>query len=102
MVNGRRLTNIGTFRAYILEYLRNHPMVNQVMTLLVRHLQPTEHGLPVEIYAFIKDKAWGNYESIQADIFDHILAIVPFFRLRLFQQPTGWDFNGFAKHIVDT
>ncbi len=98
VVNGRRLSNIGTFRAYVIAYLKNHPMINQEMTFLVRQLSPTEHGLPLEIYVFCKDKVWGNYEAIQADIFDHILAVVPEFDLRVFQHPTGSDFKEFAKN----
>ena len=97
VVNGRRLSNIGTFRAYVIAYLKNHPMINQEMTFLVRQLSPTEHGLPLEIYVFCKDKVWANYEAIQADIFDHILAVVPEFDLRVFQHPTGSDFKEFAK-----
>lgn len=92
-VNGRRLTNIGTFRAYVAAYLRNHPMINQDMTLIVRQLAPSEKGLPIEIYVFCRDKAWANYESIQSDIFDHILAVIPQFGLRIFQNPTGSDFR---------
>ena len=91
LINGRNLTNVGTFRAYLVAYLRNHPMINQEMTFLVRQLQPTEGGLPIEIYVFSKDQAWANYEAIQADIFDHVLAIIPEFDLRLFQNPTGAD-----------
>jgi len=93
LVNGRRMTNIGTFRAYVKAYLKNHPMINQEMTFLIRHLAPTEHGLPIEIYVFSKDQAWANYESIQANIFDHIMAVVPEFDLRVFQDPSGRDFN---------
>lgn len=93
-VNGRRLTNVGTFRAYLISYLKNHPMINKDMTLLVRQLAPTEFGLPIEIYVFSKDKNWINYEAIQADIFDHILAVVPEFDLRVFQSPSGADFKG--------
>ncbi|MDK2799694.1 MAG: miniconductance mechanosensitive channel [Clostridiales bacterium] len=90
-VNGRRLTNIGTFRAYIQNYLRNHPNIHHRMTLMVRQLSPTEYGLPIEIYAFTNDTAWASYESIQADIFDHIFAVIPEFDLRIFQNPTGYD-----------
>lgn len=93
LANGRRMTNIGTFRAYIVAYLRNHPMINLDMTFLVRQLPPTEHGLPIEIYVFSKDQVWANYEAIQADIFDHILAVVPEFDLRVYQNPTGADFR---------
>lgn len=95
-VNCRRLTNVGTFRAYVAAYLRQHPKVHQNMTFLVRHLEPTSKGLPIEIYVFSNDQAWANYEGIQADIFDHILAVVPEFGLRVFQEPTGADFKGLA------
>jgi miniconductance mechanosensitive channel len=98
LINGRNLTNIGTFRAYIAAYLRNHPRVHQDMTFLIRHLQPGEHGLPIEIYVFSSDQVWANYEAIQADIFDHILAVVPMFDLRVFQHPTGSDFRALADH----
>ena len=90
-LNGRKLTNVGTFRAYVVAYLRNHPMISQEMTFLVRQLAPTEHGLPIEIYVFSKDQAWSNYEGIQADIFDHILVIARVFDLRIFQSPSGAD-----------
>ncbi len=90
-VNGRRMTNIGTFRAYVTSYLRHHPMIHKDMTFLVRQLQSTQYGLPIEIYVFSKDQAWANYEAIQADIFDHILAVVPEFDLRVYQNPTGGD-----------
>ncbi len=93
LVNGRHLTNLGTFRAYLQAYLQNHPMIHQEMTLLVRHLQPTEHGLPIEVYAFSRDQAWANYEGIQADVFDHVLAVIPQFDLRVYQQPSGLDFQ---------
>jgi miniconductance mechanosensitive channel len=93
MVNGRRMTNVGTFRAYVVAYLKNHPKINQNMTFLVRQLKPTECGLPIEIYVFSSDKVWANYEAIQADIFDHILAVIPEFGLRVFQNPTGSDFS---------
>ncbi len=95
-VNGRRLTNIGTFRAYVIAYLKNHPMINQEMTFLVRQLPPGEHGLPIEIYVFCKDQEWASYEAIQADIFDHILSVVPQFDLRVFQNPSGNDFRQLA------
>ncbi|QDF77040.1 MULTISPECIES: mechanosensitive ion channel family protein [Shewanella] len=90
-VNSRHLTNVGTFRAYLLEYMRKHPKVHQDMTLLVRQLAPTTEGLPIEIYIFTNDTRWAVYEDIQADIFDHIYAILPQFNLRAFQAPTGAD-----------
>jgi len=93
LANGRRMTNIGTFRAYVKAYLQNHPQINTQMTFLVRQLKPTEHGVPIEIYVFSKDQVWANYEAIQADIFDHILAVVAEFDLRVFQNPTGADFR---------
>lgn len=92
-VNGLRMTNIGTFRAYIKTYLLNHPMINKDMTLLTRQLAPTESGIPIEIYVFSIIQEWGEYENIQANIFDHILAILPEFDLRVFQNPSGVDFN---------
>lgn len=91
LVNGRRQTNLGIFRAYLVEYLRTNPSIHKGMTFLVRHLQPTAQGLPIEIYVFSSDKAWANYEAIQADIFDHVLAAVAEFGLRVFQQPSGTD-----------
>jgi miniconductance mechanosensitive channel len=90
-VNLRQLTNIGTFRAYVINYLRNHPQIHQKMTLIVRQLEPGPTGLPIEIYCFSNDTDWANYEAIQADIFDHICAVVPEFGLRLYQQPAGSD-----------
>ena len=96
-VNGRRMTNLGTFRKYMESYLKNHSKIHPDLTLLVRHLQPTETGIPIEIYAFSTDQAWANYESIQADIFDHILAVLPEFELKVFQSPSGSDFQELAK-----
>ena len=90
-VNGRQLTNIGVFRAYILHYLKHHPKIHKEMTLLVRQLLPGENGLPLEMYAFTNETNWAIYESIQSDIFDHILAVAPEFGLRIFQNPTGHD-----------
>ena len=90
-VNARRLTNVGTLRAYIYRYLRNHPRINQKMTLLVRQREPTPDGLPIQVYCFTATTAWTEYEDIQSDIFDHILAIVPEFGLRVFQHPSGED-----------
>ncbi|MBA7610925.1 MAG: mechanosensitive ion channel [Calditrichaeota bacterium] len=93
LINGRRLTNVGTFRAYVEAYLRSHPLIHQGMTLMVRQLDVGPTGLPIQIYAFTNDVRWENYEAIQADIFDHILAVVPEFDLRVFQEPTGRDFE---------
>jgi miniconductance mechanosensitive channel len=93
LANGRGLTNVGTFRAYVNAYLRNHPQISQDMTMLVRQLPPGKSGLPIEIYAFTNTTVWADYEDIQADIFDHLLAVVPQFDLRLFQEPTGKDFE---------
>ena len=89
--NRRRLTNIGTFRAYAFNYLKNHPRIRKDMTLIVRQLAPGPEGLPLEIYCFTTTTAWAEYEDIQSDIFDHLLAIVPEFGLRLFQKPAGSD-----------
>jgi miniconductance mechanosensitive channel len=93
-VNLRKLTNIGTFRAYIVNYLRHHPKIHQDMTLIVRQLQPGPDGLPIEIYCFSNDTAWSAYEDLQSDIFDHTCAIVPEFGLRLYQRPAGADLAG--------
>ena len=93
LINGRRLTNVGTLRAYIIAYLRQHPRIHQDLTFLVRQLAPTPKGLPIEIYVFTRDIEWVKYEEIQADIFDHLLAVMPMFDLRIFQEPTGADFT---------
>ena len=90
-VNKRRLTNIGTFRAYAYNYLKNHPKIHKDMTLIVRQLGPGPEGLPLEIYCFTNTTEWAVYEDIQSDIFDHLLAIVPEFGLRLYQKPAGSD-----------
>ena len=87
----RRLTNAGTFRAYVRHYLRGHPKIHQEMTLLVRQLQPGPQGLPLEIYCFGNDTNWANYEGLNADIFDHLIASLPEFGLRAFQEPSGRD-----------
>jgi miniconductance mechanosensitive channel len=81
------LTNIGTFRAYVVAYLRHHPQIHQDMTFLVRQLAPTVHGVPIEIYVFCTDQNWVNYEGIQSDIFDHLLAVLSEFDLRAYQVP---------------
>lgn len=88
---GRRQTNLGIFRAYIESYLRDHPKVNNDMMLMVRQLQPTEKGIPIEVYAFSKIKDWVLYERLQADIFDHLISVVQEFDLRIFQEPSGRD-----------
>jgi len=90
-INARRMTNIGAFRAYVQAYLEGHAKVDQNKTLLVRQLQPTPQGLPLEIFCFAATTAWADYEAIQADIFDHLLAILPEFHLLLFQEPCGRD-----------
>ena len=90
-VNTRRLTNIGCFRAYIVNYLRSHPGVNKSLTLMARQLSPTADGLPLEVYCFANTTSWVPYEGIQSDIFDHLIAILPEFGLRLFQHPSGAD-----------
>ena len=99
LINGRHLTNVGTFRAYIVEYLKNHPKIHQGMTFLVRQLPPAEHGLPIEIYVFSNDQEWVAFEGIQSDIFDHLLAIAPQFGLRIFQRPTGADLQALAGRV---
>ena len=101
LINGRRLTNLGIFRAYVEAYLRHHPMIHQEMTFLVRQLQPTEKGLPIEIYVFSKDQRWVQYEGIQSDVFDHIIAVVYEFDLRVFQQPTGQDVVSLLDQLPD-
>ena len=89
--NQRRLTNIGTFRAYVELYLNQHPNISKQQSLIVRQLQPTEKGLPLEIYAFSNQIAWKDYEAIQSDIFDHLIAILPEFGLKIYQAPSGYD-----------
>jgi miniconductance mechanosensitive channel len=95
----RRLTNVGTFRAYVFAYLKAHPLIHDGMTLLVRQLASSPQGLPIEIYCFTNDTAWGTYERIQGDIFDHLIAILPEFGLKAFQEPAGADFARFARDI---
>ncbi|WP_318310033.1 mechanosensitive ion channel family protein [Flagellimonas crocea] len=92
LVNGRNLTNFGVFRKYVTNYLENHSAVNKKMTLMVRQLQPTPQGIPLEIYAFSSDKRWENYEYVIADIFDHLLAALPYFSLELFELPVSKDY----------
>ncbi len=96
ILTSRRLTNIGTLRAYISAYLRGHPSIHQELTFLVRQLAPTPEGLPIEIYVFTNDTRWAYYEGIQADIFDHILAMIDQFGLEVYQRPSGRDVAGLA------
>ncbi|MEN5017547.1 mechanosensitive ion channel domain-containing protein [Erwinia sp. Eh17-17] len=96
VLNQRRMTNVGTFRAYLTEYLRQHPMIRQDMTLMVRQMAPGAEGLPVEVYAFTNTVVWLEYEGIQADIFDHIFAVIGEFGLRVHQAPTGSDVRAIA------
>lgn len=93
----RRLTNIGAYRAYVRDYLQNHPGIRHDMSLLVRALAPSPEGLPIEIYAFANTTAWESYEATQAEIFDHLMAVIPDFDLRIFQQPSGGDFARFLN-----
>lgn len=93
LVNGRRQTNLGVFRAYLTAYLKSLPDVNQELTCMVRQLQPTDHGIPMELYFFCAIKDWVPYEGVQADVFDHVLAIIPEFDLQVFQSPSGRDFR---------
>lgn len=101
LANARHLTNLGTFRAYILEYLKQHPLVHQEFTTLVRQQQPGPEGLPLQIWTHIKDTRWIPYENAQSDIFDHILAVAPEFGLRIFQDPTGHDLARLARDTRD-
>ena len=93
VVNGRNQTNMGVFRKYVHTYLSKHPAIHKEMMIMVRQLSPTPHGVPLEIYAFSSDKRWENYEYIMADIFDHVLAAVPYFDLEVFEYPKGNDFK---------
>lgn len=97
VLNSRRLTNAGTFRAYVTRYLRAHPQIAQDMTFLVRQLQPGPTGLPLEVYVFVNDVRWVVYESVQSDIFEHLIAILPEFGLRLFQEPSGSDMRALGE-----
>jgi miniconductance mechanosensitive channel len=96
-INERRLTNVGTFRAYVIAYLHAHPKIHRDMTFLVRQLTPSQHGLPIEIYVFSNDQDWVRYEALQADIFDHIFAVLPEFELRAYQAPSGHDLEAIGR-----
>ena len=103
MLNQRRLTNIGTFRAYVTAYLKQHSGISQTQTVMVRQMQPTSEGLPLEIYAFTNTTLWGDYEMIQSDIFDHLMAILPEFGLKIYQAPSGSDLQAMFQqnHVVN-
>ena len=96
LLNGRNQTNLGVFRHYIEEYLKNNTAINQDMTMIVRQLPPTETGVPIQIYAFTKTQEWGSYEAVMADIFDHLLAAVSYFQLEVFESPAGSDMRVLA------
>ena len=97
LVNGRRQTNLGVFRAYVTAYLRSLPQVNHDLNCMVRQLQPTDRGIPVELYFFSNIKEWIPYEGVQADVFDHLLAVIPEFDLRVFQSPSGADIQSYME-----
>ena len=96
--NQRRLTNIGTFRAYVEFYLKQHSGIAKNQSLIIRQLQPTSEGIPLEIYAFANTTVWNDYEAIQSDIFDHLMAIIPEFGLRIYQAPSGSDLRALSNH----
>ncbi len=98
-VNGRRMTNLGTFRAYIANYLKNHPFVHKELTFLIRQLEADKDGIPIQIYVFVNQTAWVKYEDIQSDIFDHLYAVVPEFGLRIFQNPSSYNFEKIAENL---
>ncbi|MCH8567654.1 MAG: mechanosensitive ion channel family protein [Balneolales bacterium] len=95
LTNSRWLTNIGTFRAYIIEYLRKHPKANTNLLMLIRQLEPTDKGIPLQIYVFTNTVVWAEYEAIQADIFDHLFSVISEFGLKAYQQPSGADLRSF-------
>lgn len=97
LINGRNQTNFGIFRKYVDAYLNENPAVSKELFLMVRQLEPTSKGIPLEIYCFSSDKRWQNYEAIMADIFDHVIASVPYFDLEIFEDPTGSDLRSFGK-----
>ncbi|MCD8044465.1 MAG: mechanosensitive ion channel family protein [Tannerellaceae bacterium] len=99
-VNGRRQTNLGVFRAYLANYLKNHPYVHREFYCMVRHLQPTEKGIPIELYFFITNTEWVTYEGLQADVFDHVLAVIPEFELSVFQNVSGTDLRQVGKELL--
>src|SRR5690606_14611554 len=97
LINGRRMTNVGIFRKYLELYLKSHPQIRQDLTIMVRQLSIEDRGIPLEIYCFTKTTAWLEYEDIQADIFDHLLAGASYFGLEIFQQPSGTDISKVTK-----
>ncbi len=99
IINGRNQTNLGIFRKYADLYLNRHPLVSKEMTIMVRHLAPTTQGIPLEIYCFSSDKRWSYYEEITADIFDHLIAALPYFDLKLFEEPSGDDILAASRHL---
>lgn len=101
-VNTRRITNLGSFRAYVLHYLKNHAGIHQQMTIMVRQLAPGADGLPLELYCFTNTTAWLDYEGIQSDIFDHLLSILPEFGLRVYQHPSGMDVRSLVRTLTPT
>src|SRR5690606_8693367 len=98
-INGRRMTNIGVFRHYIEFYLKSHPGISKNMTIMVRQLAPEDRGIPLEIYCFANTTEWLDYESIQADIFDHLFSAATFFDICLFQQPSGKDISKAIENL---
>ncbi len=101
-LNGRRLTNLGTLRAYLTAFLKQHPDIHPRMTQMVRQLAPGPTGIPLEIYAFCSDTAWLHYETVQADIFDHVFAVIAEFDLRVYQQPSGYDLRQLQPALPPT
>jgi miniconductance mechanosensitive channel len=100
LVNGRRMTNLGTFRAYVANYLKHHPYVHKDLIFLIRQLEAEKDGIPLQIYVFVNQTAWVKYEDIQSDIFDHLLAVVPEFGLRIFQNPSSYNFEKIAENLI--
>ena len=101
LINGRRMTNLGVFRKYVENYLRQHPGIKQDMTIMVRQLAAEDRGIPLELYCFTATTAWVHYEAIQADIFDHLFAAAGFFGLEIFQQPGGKDIVNAIRPLYD-
>ena len=93
LLNGRNLTNLGVFRKYVQTYVEEHSAINKDMTIMTRQLDPAATGIPLEIYAFSSDKRWKNYEYIMADIFDHVIATIPYFDLEIFEYPNDSNFR---------